>query len=220
MNIKPKKSNHAVPKSVGKYEYGEKITLLNRKGEKVTMPIKQAIKEYRYMTYKHFLTAPKKPELRGSKEHRQKQMERYIQQLTDFRSRINYYRDIKEKYNLGYIGLKRMQELGLNNSDILAYYVRERDIVTGKYDEMRKQTFINNYVKYLKSANVSRYMINKFKQLVTPGTVDVIQELDLLPYIKLWGDTKGNTDIDTDEYDNLILNLKQALKTIKKTMAK
>ena len=25
MNIKPKKSNHAVPKNVGQYEYGDKI---------------------------------------------------------------------------------------------------------------------------------------------------------------------------------------------------
>lgn len=179
------------------------------------------MKDYREykQKVKQMLTPPKKPTLTKSREKNVALMKEYTTKLRTFRSTINYYKDIKSKYMIGSVDTHTMKKF-LNDDDIYNYYEREYEILTGDYDIKRKNIFIDNYVKYLKSANVSSYMINKFKQLVTSDTIDVIQELDLLPYIKLWGDTKGNTDIDTDEYDNLILNLKQALKTIKKTMAK
>lgn len=137
----------------------------------------------------------------------------------ELRKKYEHYKDVKRKYNVGYASLKRMKKLGMSTDDIYAYYRREYDIYSGKYEKERQKMYIDNYVKYLKSSGISRYYINQFKKWVTTDNIDEILDLDLLPYIQLWGDTKGSDKtsiVDESNYNALRDDLKVALKYIRK----
>lgn len=91
---------------------------------------------------------------------------------------VKKLKSLKQDYNIGFYGLSEMRKYGASHEDIINYYKRELDLITGDYEEKRRQEFIDNYVKALEqTGNYSEEELDKF--------TDTLKGLDKRTYKKV-----------------------------------
>lgn len=106
------------------------------------------------------------------------------------------YKKVKDQYNIGTYGLSKLRKYGASHEDIIKYYQRELDILTGKYEEYRRIEFIDSYGKALsQTGNYSEEEIDKFKDtLKALNKKDFKKVIDKLPDIPLYYINEGMED--------------------------
>ena len=89
-----------------------------------------------------------------------------------------YYDDVKKRFKVGTTTEKKMRDRGLEGQDILEYYQREINIITGSYEYNRNKQFIANYIKAATKMGVPQGTIDNFNKYVTPENLnDVVRDL-------------------------------------------
>ena len=111
-------------------------------------------------------------------------VKKYIKKLKEERRKEiekdnpNYSRDyLREQYKRFNIhrprGISHLEPA--HQAKILS---RDIDILTGEYQKMRAQIYIDNYIEAMEKNNISLDLINKFKTLVNVETLPIV-----LPFI-------------------------------------
>lgn len=89
-----------------------------------------------------------------------------------------YYNDVKKRFKLGTTTEKRLRDRGIEGEELLEYFKREIDIISGSYEKSRNQQFIDNYIKAAQKMGVSEVTLKHFKELVTSENLnDVVRDL-------------------------------------------
>lgn len=85
-----------------------------------------------------------------------------------------YYNEIKERFRVADVKENALRNQGLEGQEILDYYVREYQILTGSYELFRNKQFIDNYINAMRKAGVNEEIINQFEQVVTLENINAI----------------------------------------------
>lgn len=89
-----------------------------------------------------------------------------------------YYNDVKKRFKLGTTTEKRLRDRGIEGEELLEYFKREIDIISGSYEKSRNQQFIDNYIKAARKMGVSEITLKHFEELVTSENLnDVVRDL-------------------------------------------
>lgn len=109
---------------------------------------------------------------------------------------VNKLKSLKQDYNIGFYGLSEMRRYGASHEDIINYYQRELDLLTGAYEEQRRVQFIDNYVKALsQTGNYSEEELDKFKDTLKGVDKRTFKKImNTLPDIPLYYINEGKED--------------------------
>ena len=102
-----------------------------------------------------------------------------------------YYNDVKKRFKVGTTTEKRLRDRGIEGEELLEYFKREIDIISGSYEKSRNQQFIDNYIKAAQKMGVSEVTLKHFIELVTSENLnDVVR--DLKGDIELYDEKKSD----------------------------
>lgn len=114
----------------------------------------------------------------------QLKLPKYVQKEVDIKSlnsmrknlmrktKLNKYLELKEKYSISTYTYRDLKKLGASRADIVKYYQRELDLLTGAYERARQQLFVDNYYKAMLTSGIDIDIANKVydKMLTYVGT--------------------------------------------------
>ena len=111
------------------------------------------------------------------------------------------------QFGIGYYTTKDLQKRGASELDILKYYEREQDLLTGKYTIDRNLIAKNNYLSEMRNANINEDIINRVDKILDPFNIkDFRKAFRMLPTIRSYYYKDGSKE-ETEELVNNTLDI-------------
>lgn len=112
------------------------------------------------------------------------------------------------QFGIGYYTTKDLQKRGASELDILKYYQREQDLLTGKYTIDRNFIAKNNYLSEMRNANINEELIERIEKMLDPFNIkDFRKVFRMLPTIRSYyykDDSKEEVEDTLKETLNVI----------------
>lgn len=134
-----------------------------------------------------------------------------LNKLLKYKKYQKIYKDIKKTYDVSTLSYRELKKYGSTREDIINYYQRELDIITGEYEKRRHIQFIDNYAHSLSVSNqYSKEDIAKFIDTMNQyvGTKKFNQIVnEELPEIGLYYIQPEGVELERDfDIDTFLLN--------------